>query len=174
MQLWHGGRTCHPLLNNGEIPIAPSSIPITSDKIHIPQGKVSHVIPRALEDEEIPMIVAKFQSAAENAKIAGFDGLEIHGSNSYLLDEFLRDSSNQRSGAYGGSVENRSRLMLEVLEATISVWGSDRAGLRLSPFNTRNSMNDSDPFGTFTWLATRLNNYNLAYLHITRAGYLGE
>ncbi|MDX2097739.1 MAG: alkene reductase [Leptolyngbyaceae cyanobacterium bins.59] len=174
LQLWHGGRTCHPLLNNGAIPVAPSAIPITNDEVHTPQGKVPHVTPRALEDDEIPMMIAGFQSAAENAKIAGFDGIEIHGANGYLLDEFLRDGSNQRSGAYGGSVENRARLILEVLEATIDVWGSGRIGLRLSPLNSYNSMKDSDPIGTFTWLATRLNDYNLAYLHVMRADFLGE
>ena len=174
LQLWHGGRACHPLLNNGAIPMAPSAIPITNDEVHTPQGKVPYVTPRALEDDEIPMIIAGFQSAAENAKMAGFDGIEIHGANGYLLDEFLRDGSNQRSGAYGGSVENRARLMLEVLEATIAVWGSDHVGLRLSPLNSYNSMKDSDPIGTFTWLATRLNDYNLAYLHVMRADFLGE
>ncbi len=174
LQLWHGGRACHPLLNNGAIPVAPSAIPITNDEVHTPQGKVPYVTPRALEDDEIPTIIAGFQSAAENAKTAGFDGIEIHGANGYLLDEFLRDGSNQRSGAYGGSVENRARLMLEVLAATIDVWGSDRVGLRLSPLNSYNSMKDSDPIGTFTWLATRLNDYNLAYLHVMRADFLGE
>lgn len=174
LQLWHGGRACHPLLNNGAIPVAPSAIPITNDEVHTPQGKVPYVTPRALEDDEIPTIIAGFQSAAENAKTAGFDGIEIHGANGYLLDEFLRDGSNQRSGAYGGSVENRARLMLEVLEATIGVWGRDRVGLRLSPLNSYNSMKDSDPIGTFTWLATRLNDYNLAYLHVMRGDFLGE
>lgn len=142
--------------------------------MHTPQGKVPHVIPRALEDGEIPTIIAGFRSAAENAKVAGFDGVEIHGANGYLLDEFLRDGSNQRSGAYGGTVENRARLILEVLEATISVWGSDRVGLRLSPLNSYNSMKDSDPIHTFTWLANRLNDYPLAYLHVMRADFLGE
>ena len=174
LQLWHGGRACHPLLNHGAIPVAPSAIPITSDTFHTPQGRVAYVTPRALEDEEIPTIIAGFQAAAENAKMAGFDGIEIHGANGYLLDEFLRDGRNQRRGAYGGSVEKRARLVLGVLEAAISVWGSDRVGLRLSPINSRNSMKDSDPIGTFTWLATRLNDYNLAYLHVMRADLLGE
>lgn len=174
LQLWHGGRACHPLLNHGAIPVAPSAIPITNDEVHTPQGKVPYETPRALEDAEIPSIVAGFKSAAENAKAAGFDGIEIHGANGYLLDEFLRDGSNKRTGAYGGSVENRARLMLEVLEATIDVWQSDRVGLRLSPLNSYNSMKDSDPIGTFTWLATRLNDYNLAYLHLMRSDFLGE
>lgn len=174
LQLWHGGRACHPLFNQGAIPVAPSAIPITNDEVHTPQGKVPHVTPRALEDGEIPTIISGFRSAAENAKTAGFDGVEVHGANGYLLDEFLRDGSNHRSGAYGGALENRARLMLEVLEAAISVWGSDRVGLRLSPLNSYNSMKDSDPINTFTGLATRLNDYNLAYLHVMRADVLSD
>jgi N-ethylmaleimide reductase len=174
LQLWHGGRACHPLMNQGVIPVAPSAIPITNDEVHTPDGKVSHVTPRALKDEEIPGIIAGFKTAAEHAKAAGFDGVEVHGANGYLLDEFLRDGSNQRSAPYGGSVENRARLLLDVLEATIAVWGSDRVGLRISPLNSYNSMMDSDPIGTFTWLATQLNAYQLAYLHVMRADFLGE
>jgi N-ethylmaleimide reductase len=174
LQIWHGGRACHPLMNDGAIPVAPSAIPITNDEIHTPNGKVAHATPRALELSEIPGIVAGFKAAAENAKKAGFDGVEVHGANGYLLDEFLRDGSNQRTDAYGGSVENRARLMLEVLEATIAVWGSDRVGLRVSPLNSYNSMKDSDPVGTYTWLANRLNDYNLAYFHVMRSDFLGE
>ncbi len=125
LQIWHGGRSCHPLMNDGAIPMAPSAIPITNNEIHTPKGKVAHVTPHALADEEIPMIIAGFRAAAANAKAAGFDGVEIHGANGYLLDEFLRDGSNQRSGAYGGAVENRARLLLEVLDVTIDVWGSE-------------------------------------------------
>jgi N-ethylmaleimide reductase len=174
LQIWHGGRACHPLMNNGAIPVAPSAIPITNDEIHTPNGKVAHVTPRALEDDEIPSIIAGFKAAAVNAKAAGFDGIEIHGANGYLLDEFLRDGSNQRSGAYGGSVENRARLLLEVLAATSEVWGSDRVGIRVSPLNSYNSMMDSDPVATYTWLATQLNQYSLAYLHVMRADFLGQ
>jgi N-ethylmaleimide reductase len=174
LQIWHGGRTCHPLMNQGAIPVAPSAIPITNDEIHTPDGKVAHVTPRALEDSEIPGIVAGFKAAAVNTKAAGFDGVEIHGANGYLLDEFLRDGANQRSGAYGGSVENRARLVLEVLAATIEVWGSGRVGLRVSPLNSYNSMKDSYPVGTFTWLAEKLNEYPLAYLHVMRSDFLGE
>jgi N-ethylmaleimide reductase len=174
LQIWHGGRACHPLMNNGAIPVAPSAIPITNDEIHTPNGKVAHGTPRALEDDEIPKIIAGFKTAAINAKAAGFDGVEVHGANGYLLDEFLRDGSNKRSGAYGGSIENRARLLLEVLDATIAVWGCDRVGLRVSPLNSYNSMIDSDPIATYSWLATRLNDYNLAYLHLMRADFLGE
>jgi N-ethylmaleimide reductase len=174
LQIWHGGRACHPLMNGGAIPVAPSAIPITNDEIHTPNGKVAHVTPRALTDAEIPAIIAGFKAAAVNAKAAGFDGVEIHGANGYLLDEFLRDGSNQRSGAYGGAVENRARLLLEVLAATIEVWGSDRVGLRVSPLNSYNSMVDSDPVATYSWLAKKLNDYHLAYLHVMRADFLGE
>jgi N-ethylmaleimide reductase len=174
LQLWHGGRACHPLMNNGALPVAPSALPITNDEIHTPNGKVPHGTPRALEDAEIPDIVAGFAAAAARAKDSGFDGVEVHGANGYLLDEFLRDGSNHRTGAYGGSVANRARLLLEVLEATITVWGSDRVGLRVSPLNSYNSMIDSDPMGTFTWLAQRLNDYHLAYLHVMRSDFLQE
>jgi N-ethylmaleimide reductase len=174
LQIWHGGRSCHPLMNDGAIPVAPSAMPITNDEIHTPNGKVAHVTPRALEDAEIPSIIAGFKAAAVNAKAAGFDGVEIHGANGYLLDEFLRDGANQRSGAYGGPVENRARLLLEVLAATIEVWGSERVGVRVSPLNSYNSMKDSDPIGTYSWLANKLNDYHLAYLHVMRADFLGE
>lgn len=168
LQIWHGGRACHPLLNQGAQPVAPSAIAITNDEVHTPEGKKPYVIPRELRDDELPSIVAGFKKAAENAKAAGFDGIEIHGANGYLLDEFLRDGSNKRKGPYGGILENRARLMLEVLEAVSSVWGSERVGLRISPLNSYNSMMDSNPIELSTWLATRLNDFHLAYLHVMR------
>jgi N-ethylmaleimide reductase len=171
LQIWHGGRACHPLLNGGVQPVAPSAIPITGDEVHTPEGKKPYVTPRELRDDELPGIVGGFKKAAENAKAAGFDGVEVHGANGYLLDEFLRDGSNQRTGPYGGAIENRAHLMLEVIEATISVWGADRVGLRISPLNSFNSMIDSDPVGLTTWLATKLNDYSLAYLHMMRADF---
>ena len=174
LQIWHGGRACHPLLNGGKVPVAPSAIAITNDQFHAPDGKVPYPIPRELTDAEIPAIIAGFKAAAVNAKAAGFDGVEIHAANGYLLDEFLRDGANKRSGAYGGAVENRARLLLEVLDATIEVWGSDLVGVRISPLNSFNSMVDSDPVATFSWLAAKLNDYNLAYLHVMRADFLGE
>lgn len=174
LQIWHGGRACHPLLNNGAQPVAPSPIAITGDEVHTPQGKQPYVLPRELRDEELPGIVGGFRKAAENAKAAGFDGVEVHGANGYLLDEFLRDGANRRGGPYGGSVENRARLMLEVLEAVSGVWGSDRVGLRISPLNSYNSMIDSDPIGLATWLADRLNDFRLAYLHAMRGDFLGR
>lgn len=174
LQLWHGGRATHPLLSGGQQPVAPSAIAIVNETVHTPEGKQPYVMPRALLDEEIPGIVAGFKHAAEYAKAAGFDGVEVHGANGYLLDEFLRDGSNQRTGPYGGSIENRARLTLEVLTAVCEVWGSDRVGLRLSPLNSFNDMIDSDPIGLSTWMATRLNDFNLAYLHLMRGDFYGK
>ena len=171
LQLWHGGRACHPLLNGGAQPVAPSAIAITGDEVHTPQGKQPYVLPRELRDDELPAIVAGFGKAAANAKAAGFDGVEGHGAHGYLLDEFLRDGANKRSGPYGGSVENRARLLFEVIEAVSSVWGSDRVGLRISPLNSYNSMIDSDPVGLATWLTGRLNEFKLAYLHAMRSDF---
>jgi N-ethylmaleimide reductase len=174
LQIWHGGRACHPLLNDGKQPVAPSPIAITNDEVRTPEGKKPYVVPKELEDAELPGIVAGFKKAAENAKAAGFDGVEVHGANGYLLDEFLRDGSNKRSGAYGGSIENRARLMLEVIAATCEVFGNQRVGLRISPLNSYNSMTDSDPIALTTWLAQRLNDFNLAYLHLMRADFFQQ
>ena len=173
LQIWHGGRACHPLLNNGATPVAPSAEAIVGSKLLTPQGMQPYVTPRALRDDEIPEIVSGFAQAARNAKQAGFDAVEVHGANGYLLDEFLRDGANRRSGPYGGPIENRARLMLEALEAVTKVWGGDRVGLRLSPLNGYNDMSDSDPAGLTAWLAARLNDYGLAFLHIMRADFLG-
>lgn len=171
LQLWHGGRACHPLLNGGQQPVAASAIAITSDEVHTPEGKKPYTVPRALGDHELPGIVAGFKQAAVNAKAAGFDGVEVHGAHGYLLDSFLRDGSNHRTGAYGGSIKNRARLMLEVIAAVSEVWGSDRVGLRISPLNSFNSMSEHDPIGLSTWLATTLNAYNLAYLQVVRCDF---
>jgi N-ethylmaleimide reductase len=174
LQIWHGGRACHPVLNNGVQPVAPSAIAITNDEVHTPEGKKPYVVPRELSDDELPGIVAGFKRASENARAAGFDGVEVHGANGYLLDEFLRDGANKRTGAYGGSLENRARLLLEVIEAASGVWGSDRVGVRVSPLNSFNSMSDSDPIGLVTWLGEKLSGYGLAYWHVMRADFLGE
>jgi N-ethylmaleimide reductase len=174
LQIWHGGRATHPLLNGGQQPVAPSAIAIANEEVHTPQGKQPYVLPRALSDEELPGVVASFKHAAENAKAAGFDGVEVHGANGYLLDQFLRDGSNHRTGPYGGSRENRARLLFEVLTAVSSVWGSERVGLRLSPLNSFNDMIDSDPVGLSTWLAQQLNDFKLAYLHLMRADFYGK
>ena len=174
LQVWHGGRACHPALNGGKQPVGPSPIAIRGDEVHTPEGKKPYVVPRVLADEEIPEIVAGFRMAAENAKAAGFDGIEVHGANGYLLDQFLRDGTNQREGAYGGSRENRARLLFEVLTACCEVWGSDRVGLRISPLNSYNDIIDSDPIGLAGWLASHLNAFNLAYLHVMRADFFGK
>ncbi len=173
LQIWHGGRACHPLLNNGAQPVAPSAIPITGDEVHTPEGKKPYVVPRELRDDELATIVAGFRKAAGNAKSAGFDGIEVHGANGYLLDEFLRDGANRRAGPYGGSRENRARLLFEVLFAVSEVWGSERVGVRISPLNSYNSMIDSDPEGLTAWLACELNRFNLAYLHVMRGDFFG-
>ncbi len=170
LQLWHGGRACHPAFNGGKQPVAPSPIAI-QDEVHTPDGKLPQVTPRELRDDEIPNIITGFKKAAENAKAAGFDGVEVHGANGYLLDEFFRDGSNKRAGLYGGSVENRARLMLEVIAAVCEVWDSKHVGVRLSPLNSYNSMIDSDPVGATSWLAKRLNDFNLGYLHIMRGDF---
>lgn len=174
LQIWHGGRACHPLLNSGAQPVAPSPIAIIGDEVHTPEGKKPYVTPRELRDDELPAIVTSFKKAAENALTAGFDGVEVHGANGYLLDEFLRDGANKRSGPYGGPLENRARLLFEVLEAVIDVCGSERVGLRLSPLNSYNSMIDSDPIGLSTWLANSLNDFKLAYLHIMRGDFFQQ
>jgi len=173
LQIWHPGRAAHPVLNDGAQPIAPSAIAIDG-QIHTPEGKLDYVVPRELSDAEIPAIIDGFIIAAENALLAGFDGVEVHAANGYLLDQFLRDGSNKRNGQYGGSMENRARLLLEVLDAVCKVCGSDKVGLRLSPLNGFNSMLDSDPLGLSIWLAEKLNEYNLAYLHLMRADFLQQ
>jgi N-ethylmaleimide reductase len=174
LQIWHGGRACHPLLNGGIQPVAPSAIAITGDQVQTPEGKKPYVLPRELGDDELPAIVAGFKRAAENAQAAGFDGVEVHGANGYLVDEFLRDGANKRLGPYGGSVENRARLLLEVIAAVSEIWGSDRVGLRISPLNSYNSMIDSDPIALASWLAGRLNDFKLAYLHLMRSDFFQQ
>ena len=174
LQIWHGGRACHPLLNNGLQPVAPSAIAITNSEVHTPEGMKAYVVPRELNEDELPGIINGFKSAAERAKQAGFDGVEVHAANGYLLDEFLRDGSNQRIDSYGGSIENRARLLLEVLDSVCHVWGSDRVGVRISPLNSFNSMIDSDPVGLSIQLAQKLNKFNLAYLHVMRADFLQQ
>lgn len=173
LQIWHGGRACHSLLNNGAQPVAPSQLRITNDETHTPQGKKPYEIPRELRDDELPGIVAGFKQAAQNAQAAGFDGVEVHGANGYLLDEFLRDGSNQRSGRYGGSIENRARLLLEVVDVVIGVWGAGRVGVRISPLNRYNDMKDSDPVALTSYVAAQLNQRGLAFLHLMRGDFFG-
>ncbi|TDR32600.1 alkene reductase [Hydromonas duriensis] len=170
MQIWHAGRAAHPLLNGGIEPVAPSALAI-QDEVHTPEGKKPHAVPRELQVNEMPAIVAAFAQAAKNAIAAGFDGVEVHAANGYLLDEFLRDGANKRTDNYGGSLENRARLLFEVLTAVTAAIGSDRVGVRISPLNSYNSMVDSDPVALTTFLAQRLNEFNLAYLHLMRADF---
>ncbi len=173
LQIWHAGRAAHPLMNDGAENVGPSAIAIDGE-VHTPSGKAANVKPRELRDDELSDIVAAFKKAAENAIAAGFDGVEVHGANGYLLDQFLRDGSNKRDGSYGGSVENRARLLFEVLDAVTGAIGAERVGLRLSPLNSYNSMIDSDPLGLVSYLAERLNSYELAYLHLMRADFFGQ
>lgn len=166
LQLWHVGRISHPSLQpNGELPVAPSAIAPEGDAATY-EGPKPFVTPRALELDEIPGIVEQYRQAAKNAFEAGFDGIEIHGANGYLLDQFLRDGTNHRTDAYGGSVENRARLLLEVTDAVVKETGGDRVGVRLSPSGTFNSMSDSNPKETFGYAIQALNPFNLAYLHL--------
>jgi N-ethylmaleimide reductase len=172
MQIWHGGRACHPLLNDSKEAVAPSAIAIDGET-HTPEGTQPYTVPHELSKEEIAGIVQDFRQAAVNARAAGFDGVEIHGANGYLIDQFLRDSANQRDDEYGGSLENRARFLTEVLEAVTKEIGSGRVGVRLSPLNSFNSMQDSDPVGWLRFLAEHLNRFNLAYLHLMRADFFG-
>ena len=173
LQLWHGGRACHSLLNQGAQPVAPSPLRITNDETHTPQGKKPYEVPRELRDDELPGIVAGFELAARNALAAGFDGVEVHGANGYLLDQFLRDGSNQRTGRYGGPIENRARLLLEVVDAAIGVVGAGRVGVRISPLNSYNDMKDSDPVGVTRYVAAQFDRRGIAYLHLMRGDFFG-
>ncbi len=170
MQIWHAGRAAHPSINGGARTVSSSAIAIEGD-INTPAGKVPHAVPHALTVDEIPGIVAAYAQAAQNAIAAGFDGVEVHGANGYLIDQFLRDGCNQRTDAYGGSIENRARFLMEVLTAVTAAIGADRVGLRLSPINSFNSMIDSDPLALTAYLADKLNTFKLAYLHLMRADF---
>jgi N-ethylmaleimide reductase len=166
LQLWHVGRISHPSMQEGNVlPVAPSAI-AAEGELFTYEGMKPFVTPRALELEEIPGIVEDFRRGAENALTAGFDGVELHGANGYLLDQFLEDSTNKRSDEYGGSIENRARLLLEVTDAVASVWGADRVGVRLSPGGTFNTMSDSNPAKTFGYVAEKLGEKRIAYLHV--------
>ena len=167
-QLWHVGRVSHPDFHNGALPVAPSALPVEGEAF-THKGKVKIVPPRALETWELPGIVDQFRNAAENAKAAGFDGVELHGANGYLLDQFLRDGSNRRNDEYGGSIQNRARFPLEVTEAVTSVWDPQRVGYKLSPHFAGYSMSDSNPVETFSYIAAQLDRLRLGYLHIGEA-----
>jgi N-ethylmaleimide reductase len=167
-QLWHVGRISHPDFHGGDLPVAPSAI-VADGEVFTARGITKMVTPRALETHEIPGVIAQFKRAAENAKAAGFDGVELHGANGYLLDQFLRDGTNRRNDAYGGSIQNRARFPLEVVEALTSVWDVSRVGYKISPNGGFNSMSDSDPIRTFSYLATELDHLRLGYLHVSEA-----
>ena len=168
LQLWHVGRISHSAYHGGELPVAPSAIKPTGE-VYTFEGMKAYETPRALEIDEIKAIVKDYARAAKNAIEAGFDGVEIHGANGYLIDEFLRDGTNIREDAYGGNIENRSRFLFEVIEAVSAEIGTDKTGLRLSPSGTFNDMTDSDPLTHFTYVCEKLNDYGLAYLHIVDA-----
>src|SRR5271155_1531108 len=169
-QLWHVGRSSHVSMTNGAAPVAPSIDPQywldSNPVISTPGGWQKPSPHRALDISEIPGIVEDYRKAAERAKAAGFDGVELHAANGYLPDEFLQDGSNKRTDAYGGSIQNRSRFLLEVVGAMVSVWGGDRVGVRIGPGGTWNEMSDSDPIALFDYVAKQLNRFDLAYLHI--------
>lgn len=167
LQLWHTGRASHSSFQpNHQLPIAPSAIKISGSEAHTPDGKKPYETPRALETDEIPLIVEEYRQAAANAKEAGFDGVEIHGANGYLIDEFLQSKTNQRNDRYGGSVANRYRFLQEVVEAILTVWDAGRVGIRLSPNGSFNDMGSPDYRESFTYIARQLNSYQLAYLHL--------
>ena len=170
LQLWHCGRVSHrSLLPDGMLPVAPSAIAPAGDAMTF-TGMQPFETPHALTLEEIPGIIEMFRHAARCALEAGFDGVELHGANGYLIDQFLRDGSNQRTDAYGGSIANRARFMLEVTEAVCSVWGANRVGIRLSPLGPFNDMHDANPEATFSYAVEALNRFGLAYLHIAEMG----
>ena len=169
-QIWHVGRISHPsLLPNGALPVAPSAIKPAGQAFTY-QGLVDYVEPRALDASELPPIIQDYVHATQCALNAGFDGVEIHAANGYLLDQFLRDGTNKREDNYGGSIENRARLLMEVTKAVVAVAGSDKVGVRISPVNPFNDIEDSSPQALFNDVADSLNQFNLAYLHVVEGG----
>lgn len=165
LQLWHVGRISHSSFHDGARPVAPSTLKPEGTTFTADGNQVPYETPRALDTEEVPAVVDQYRQGAANAKAAGFDGVEIHGANGYLIDQFLQSGTNQRTDRYGGSTENRARFLLEVTEAVTDVWDADRVGVRLSPGGTFNDMHDDDPMVTFGYAAERLSAFDLAYLH---------
>ena len=163
LQLWHVGRVSHPLFLNGATPVSASAVK-PKGRVSLVRPETEYVTPRALEREEIPGIIAAFRLGAENAQKAGFDGVHIHGANGYLLDQFLQDSTNQREDDYGGPIQNRARLMLEITDACIAVWGADRVGMHLAPRMDSHDMGDSDRLGTFSYVAGELGKRKLGWI----------
>ena len=163
LQLWHVGRISDPSLLDGQAPVAPSAI-AAKGNVSLLRPARPYSVPRALDTAEIAGVVEAYRKGAENAKKAGFDGVEIQGANGYLLDQFLQDSTNQRSDQYGGSIENRARLMLEVTDAVIGVWGADRVGMHLAPRRDAHDMGDSTPVETFGYVASELGKRGIAFI----------
>ncbi|MEO1004911.1 MAG: alkene reductase [Cyanobacteria bacterium J06638_38] len=167
LQLWHTGRASHSSFQpNNQLPVAPSAIKIEGGEAHTPEGKQPHETPRALTTDEISQVVEDYRLAAARAKQAGFDGVEIHGANGYLIDEFLQSKTNHRRDQYGGSIENRYRFLKEIVETILTVWDAKDVGVRLSPNGSFNDMGSPDYREAFTYIVQQLNKYNLAYLHL--------
>lgn len=174
MQLWHCGRASHSSFHeNSQLPVAASAIKINGEGLHTPVGKQPYETPRALETDEIPSVVEDYRQAAERAKNAGFDGVEIHAANGYLIDTFLQTKTNHRTDSYGGGVENRYRFLKEIVEAIITVFPANRVGVRISPNGVFNDMGSPDYRESFLYIAEQLNTYNLAYLHLVDGLALG-
>lgn len=179
LQLWHVGRMSHSSLHpEAGLPVAPSPIPPQDGSLAMTANfeQVPFETPRELRSEELLGIVDEYRQAAMNAKLAGFDGVEIHSANGYLLDQFLEDKSNHRTDEYGGSIENRARLLLQVVDAVFSVWGKNRVGVRLSPYGSFLDMGDSNPIALFTYVLQQLSARGLAYVHLVepRVGNAGS
>lgn len=168
LQLWHVGRVSDPEYLNGEIPVAPSAIPCAGH-VSLLRPHRNYVVPRALHAEEIPHVVQDFVDAAGHARDAGFDGVDIHAANGYLIDQFLQDGTNKRQDAYGGSIENRARLLLEIVDACSGIWGAGRIGVHLSPYGSAHDIHDSDPDALFTYVAEELGKRGVAFLFIREA-----
>lgn len=162
-QLWHVGRISHPVYLGGALPVAPSAVPAPGH-VNLLRPMQPYPVPRALELAEIPGVIEAYRKGAENAREAGFDGVELHAANGYLIDQFLQDACNRRTDAYGGSIENRARLLLEVTDALISVWGAERVGVHLNPRGSSHGMGDSNPAATFGYVATELRRRGMAFL----------
>lgn len=165
LQLWHVGRISHPMFLDGQLPVAPSAIK-PAGRVSLVRPETDFVTPRALETAEIAGVIAAYRQGAENAKLAGFDGVEIHAANGYLIDQFLQDGTNHRTDQYGGSLENRARLLLEVTDAAIAVWGADRVGVHLAPRGDASDMKDSNPKATFCYAAQELAKRKIAFIFV--------
>jgi N-ethylmaleimide reductase len=173
-QLWHVGRVSHPTLQpDGQLPVAPSAI-AAGGKLWSAGGMLDYPVPRALETSEIARVVADFANAARVARDAGFDGVELHGANGYLIDQFLKDGSNRRDDVYGGTIGNRSRFLLEVFDAVAAVWGAEKVGVRVSPLGTSNGVSDSNPLALYTHVARELAARGAGFLHVREEVVPGE